>query len=247
MGWKRCRGPLFVIASSLVGAISVLCSQFAKAPDGSLRIGWLSGQIGCVAGAVILPSLSAWLARRSEIDALTQSRLELNSGLDPLVRKLGEMAGATTKLEREPLRAEIMTMVIAAAHTILGKSGLTRSCYFALNPGPPRELRPTSNHGGRPGSPRSTFTQGTPAGNAAIELVETNDYLLWPDIKKKQPPGWDAKRDRDYRSFISVAVVADNVGYGMLTVDSKNPKDFDRLDVDLLRVLAGLLAASLAL
>lgn len=246
MTLTRWRDWAFLIGSVLVAAMSVVCAQFVKAEDGALRVGWLWGQIACVGLAVIIPSVAAWLARRSEINALTQSRLELNSGLDPVVRKLGELSLVTSKRARGPLRAEIMALVIVAAHQVLGSSGVTRSCYFELTSGPPKSLLPTKNHGGRPGSARSSFIEGTDSGDAAIRLVEENDYWLCRDVKKNPPPGWDSSVKRDYRSFMSVAVVAGNVGYGMLTVDSKKRCDFDRGDVDLLRVLAGLLAASLA-
>lgn len=237
---------MLFVGAVLVAVISVVCAQFVKEDNGALRVGWLVGQIACVGLAVIIPSITAQLARRSEINALTQTRLELNSGLDPVVRKLGELSLMTTKQAQEPLRAEIMALVIVAAHQVLGSSGATRSCYFKLTSGPPKKLLPTNHHGGRPGSARSSFAEGTDAGDAAIRLVEENDYWLCRDVKKNPPPGWDSSVKRDYQSFISVAVVADNIGYGMLTVDSRKQHDFDRGDVDLLRVLAGLLAASLA-
>lgn len=63
-------------------------------------------------------------------------------------------------------------------------------------------------------------------------------------MRAEAPPGWSFK-DRDYLSFISVPVVAGYVAYGMLTVDSTEVNDFDRGDVDVIRVLAGLLAAAL--
>ena len=234
----------FIVVSVLAAASSVVCSQFTKDGTGAVREWWLGGQIAAVAIAALTPAISAWRAKRSEVNARTQSRLELNSGLDPVVRKLGELARANGKRAQDPIRAEIMAQVIAAAHQVVGTANATRSCFFELVPGPPKQLRPTSNHRGRPGSTRSVFTEGTVDGDAAIRIIEEDTHWLCGDVRVAPPPGWSS-RDRDYLSFISVPVIAGDIGFGMLTVDSTVANDFDRGDVDLIRVLAGLLAASL--
>lgn len=105
-------------------------------------------------------------------------------------------------------------------------------------------LVPTEHHFGRLGSTRSTFVEGTPDGDAAIGMVERNEHRVCSDVVRNPPPGWNSK-ERDYRSFASVAVVAGDAAYGMLTVDSPEPDGLTEEDVDVLRLLAGLLAASM--
>lgn len=237
--------------SVTAAAGSVVCSQFIKDEHGGIRGWWLAGQVAAALVAVVAPAITAWRARRSEASALEreqqaklQSRVELNSGLDPVVRKLAHLSTAKGKKAQDPIRSEVMALVVAAAHQIVGTANATRSCYFELVAGPPKQLRPTDHHGGRPGSTRSVFTEGHVDGDAAIRIVEDDVYWLCRDVRTEPPPGWSSK-DRDYLSFISVPVIAGNVGYGMLTVDSTEANDFDRGDVDLIKVLAGLLAASL--
>ncbi|WP_187776143.1 GAF domain-containing protein [Antrihabitans cavernicola] len=94
------------------------------------------------------------------------------------------------------------------------------------------------------GSTRSEFVEGTTDGNAAISMVERDDHRLCIDVVTEPPPGWNDKK-RDYRTFVSVPVVAGGVAYGMLTVDALEPGDLDENDANVLRVLAGLLAVAL--
>jgi GAF domain-containing protein len=136
-----------------------------------------------------------------------------------------------------------MALTIAAACQVAGTPQATRSCYFELVPGPPQRLQPTTHRAGRPGSTRSVFVEGTPAGDAAIQIVLNDTHWLCRDVRTEPPPGWSSK-DRDYLSFISVPVIAGDVAYGMLSVDSNETEDFNRGDVDVIRVLASLLAAS---
>ncbi|CAN5229443.1 hypothetical protein BH09ACT8_BH09ACT8_56270 [soil metagenome] len=241
-----------LLGVSLVSAGgAVLCSQFIKNDQGSIRGWWLLGQIVAAAVAVLAPAATAWKAKRAEADAVQreqqarlQSRVELNSGLDPVVRKLAQLSLAKGKRARDLVRSEIMALAIAAAHQVVGTANATRSCFFELVAGPPKQLIPTDHHAGRPGSTRSVFTEGNINGDAAIAIVLNDTHWLCGDVRMEHPPGWSA-RDRDYLSFISVPVIAGDIGYGMLTVDSTAANDFDRGDVDVIRVLAGLLAVSL--
>ena len=90
------------------------------------------------------------------------------------------------------------------------------------------------------------FTEGTQAGDDAIAMVENGGSRLCPNLDTHPPRGWDGK-DRDYKTFISVSVFADTTAYGMLTVDALHPGDLDERDVDLLTLMAGLVAIAMQL
>jgi GAF domain-containing protein len=249
---KYHRWDYTLIGLSLAAAVSsVLCSQFVRDEHGGVHAWWFGGQVAAAVTAVLAPAVTAWRAKRAESDAVQreqqarlQSRVELNSGLDPVVRKLAQLSLAKGKKVQGPIRSEIMALAIAAAHQIVGTTNATRSCFFEMEAGPPKQLKPTDHHAGRPGSMRSIFTEGNADGDAAIAVVLNDTHWLCRDVRTEPPPGWSA-RNRDYLSFISVPVIAGDVAYGMLTVDSTEANDFDRGDVDVIRVLAGLLAASL--
>lgn len=242
---------LLAALTVLAAIVTASLAAFARAADGSVHPWLLFGQIVGVVITAAIPTVSAIRAKRSEVDAVAreaqvriESRVEMNQGLDPVIRKIGELSVAIRKRDKDELRAQVMSLTVAAASQVVCQKPGARACFFELRPGPPASLVPTEHHFGRLGSTRSTFVAGTPDGDAAIEMVEHNDHRLCRDVVSEPPPGWNDKK-RDYRTFISVAVVAGDTAYGMLTVDSPEPGDLVDDDVNVLRVLAGLLASSM--
>ena len=228
-------------------AAAVVCAPFINDPTGAINEWWFGGQIAGALTAVLAPMVSTWRAKRAEsaaaereIAARTQTRVEMNEALDPIVRTLGASAGTDVA----GLRSKVLWLVVKTAAEIIGPDQGTRSCYFDLQAGPPKALVPTEYHAGRIGSTRSNFVEGTVGGDAAIAMVESNGHRLCEDTDKDPPPGWNNKT-RDYKTFISVAVVAENTAYGMLTVDALHPGDLEQRDVDLLTVMAGLVAIAM--
>ena len=67
---------------------------------------------------------------------------------------------------------------------------------------------------------------------------------LCEDIDENPPPGWDTTKQHDYRTFISVSVIAGYTAYGMLTLDALEPGELTTEDKGLLRLMAGVLAAA---
>jgi len=164
----------------------------------------------------------------------------MNQALDPIIRSLA--SGVKTP----GLQERVLWMVVKTAAEIIGPDHGTRSCYFELQAGPPKRLVPTDYHAGRMGNTRSNFVEGTPSGKDAIAMVESNGHLLCKDTRTSPPPGWGMK-ERDYRTFISVAVAVGDTAYGMLTVDALNPGDLEERDVDLLTVMAGLVGIAMTM
>lgn len=240
--WDYLAVPLTLAA----GAAAVYCAYLVKRPPPSNGIygWWLTAQIVATLIAAGLPAYSAFRAKRREsqaaqreIDVRTQTRIEMNQALDPIVRCLAD--GAHTP----GLGGRVLGMVLTQAAELIGPDHETRSCYFALKPGPPKKLVPTRYRHGRMDKPRSTFVAATEDGDDAIALVEANGHRFCKDTSKDPPPGWNNK-EREYRTFISVAVAAADTAYGMITVDALKPGDLEERDVDLLTVMAGLFATA---
>jgi GAF domain-containing protein len=97
-----------------------------------------------------------------------------------------------------------------------------------------------------PGEPTTTFEPGTAAGDAAINMVLAGENLLCENIDTEPPPGWDTSKERDYKTFISVAVAVADTAFGMLTLDALEAGDLTNDDLRMLGLLGSALAAALA-
>jgi GAF domain-containing protein len=167
----------------------------------------------------------------------------MNDSLDPIVRQLGRLATVKSR-DRDAVREQIGPMVLNSAAELVGHDRV-RACWFDLDRGPPRALLPKL-HVGRSDAPNTNFVEGTPEGDAAFEMIETNTNMFYPDVSAEPPPGWRPGEGHDYVTFVSVPVVAGNVAFGMLTVDSLHIGDLGEHHVAMVRLLAGLLADALA-
>lgn len=77
-------------------------------------------------------------------------------------------------------------------------------------------------------------------------MVLDGENRLCVDIDDEPPPGWDATKQRDYKTFISVSVTTMDTAYGMLTLDALEPGTLTKDDLHTLRLMASALAAALA-
>jgi hypothetical protein len=184
-------------------------------------------------------------AEEREVDARVDTRLAMNDALEPVVTLLGNLALEPDPIERDAMKAKAVTLVLTTAAALIGPER-SRACWFRLDAGPPKTLVPTE-HAGRAGSATTTFLEGTPAGEAAIGMVLDDGDLLCEDILESPPQGWDTTKKRDYRTFISVSVIAGDTAYGMLTLDALEPGELTVEDKGLLRLMAGVLAAALSI
>lgn len=181
-------------------------------------------------------------AAEQRVDARSAARRDLSYTLAPILRRIANRAVENPA----SLRDQIPGMVVNAAAELIGPQLTTRSCFYILESGPPKRLV-LDEHAGRPSPPGTQFAAGYPRGDAAIALVEQDDYLLCEDVDNEPPPNWSHDKDTSYKTFISVGVRTRATEWGMLTVDTPTPGDLNDLDVDFLRVLGGLIAAALSI
>jgi DNA-binding response OmpR family regulator len=252
-----------------------LCAAFLKRPSGQEGIyGWvLTGQIACIVLAAAIPAYTTLRSKRREanaaaaaarreksirqreIDATIKARVEVGSALDPIVRSLADGAAdlrnATPQAQtgiRDALRAAVVGLAVQITPQIMGPKGSTRSCYLNFDPGPPKRKLALSRYraGRQDAQARTEFVEGTVHGDYVIKKVTENEADFFPDLDDKAPEGFDVKSVR-YRTFISVPVVAGDTAYGLLTVDALKAGQLSELDLDLMRVMAGLVATAMAM
>lgn len=248
----RAAGRWRWVAPSIVFVVlSPVAAAFTRDADGSTLVFWIAVQALATGLAWFIPQWGQWRAeadRRSaedrEFEARVATFLRMNDALDPIVRLLGEIAVEEDGAERAKLAAQAVPLVLTSASQLIGPDR-ARACWFRLQEGTPTTLVPL-NAVGRAGPASTTFVAGTAAGDAAIAMVLKGEELLCEDIEANPPPGWDASRERDYRTFVAVSVIAADTAYGMLTLDALEPGDLTRDDMRLLRLMAGALAVALS-
>jgi hypothetical protein len=241
-----------VVAALLFVVLSPVTAALARSASGSWFAFLVVAQAVATGVGFLIPQWRQIVASRSEataeereIEVRVETRVAMNDALDPILRLLGNLALEGDEVLRNQMRAQAIPLVLKTAAEFIGPDR-SRACWFKLEPGPPRRLEPT-DFAGRAGSPSTTFVAGTPAGDAAIGMVLADEDRLCEDIETVPPPGWDSTHDRDYRTFISVSVIAGDTAYGMLTLDALEPDTLDVEDMGLLRLMAGVLAVALAM
>jgi GAF domain-containing protein len=247
----RDRSWLWVLLALVFVVLSPVAAEIARASSGPRMALFVTAQVVFTGLAFLIPQARQMIASRSEataeereLEARVETRVAMNDALDPILRLLGNLAREPDEVIRNQLRAQAIPLVLLTAAEFIGPDR-SRACWFRLEPGPPKKLV-APDAAGRAGSASTTFVEGTPAGDAAIGMVLADEDLLCEDILTDPPPGWDAAKERDYRTFISVSVIAGDTAYGMLTLDALEPGDLDADDKGLLRLMAGVLAVALS-
>lgn len=90
----------------------------------------------------------------------------------------------------------------------------------------------------------SQFFEGHGGDQGVWDLIDAGDVELSNDTGTAVPASWDTTKDRRYKSFVSVAVRAEGVAFGMLTANTLETEGFSDSDVASIKVLAHLLAAA---
>lgn len=237
-GWRTAVSLILVLAVPAFGYL-------AQLRPSAEQVRWILAQLIATGLAWWLPYRAQQQAQASEVEVRTATRVGLGDTLDPIVVQLAALATMTTAGERRPQQQKIQTLVLANAAQLIGPER-ARACFFTLveDDGPTR-LDPVEASG-RSGQPKAKFVQGTPDGDAALKMLEEDRFLFVRDVTLSPPPGWRAEERGSYKTFIAVPVSAADVPLGMLTLDALDAGDLDRNDVQMLRLMAGMLATALA-
>jgi hypothetical protein len=162
------------------------------------------------------------------------------------LRCLAPLRGRSKQVEIAAFRASIVSKVCD-----LVRSDAPRAAYFRVGDPyvRPRVMRCGSyiDSRNREDLFTSEFREGVGADQGVWELVDRGDAAFSNDTDTKVPAGWDLSKRRRYKSFVSVAVRADDVAFGMLTANTVEREGFTDSDIASVKVLARLLAAAEAI
>jgi hypothetical protein len=182
-------------------------------------------------------------ARAAALAARAAMRLALEDALDPFVHLVGRLAEAKGA-DKVRLRGEAIQLAVTTIAALAGAERI-RVCFFILDPGPPRLLRP-ERFAGRAGAPTVALAEGTAAGDAALRMISRGSWMLVEDTALERPRfRWDS--EPTYRTLLAGPVATPDTLVGLLTLDALGPGELSQVDLILVRLLADLLAAALCL
>jgi ABC-type amino acid transport substrate-binding protein len=245
--------PVTVSASVTAWLVSVSSGEV----HGAARVPLLAAGAVFTATAAGVPLWQQRRAAQDRADAIAsaqsaraQMRIAMEDALEPLTALLLQLA-LTRGTERTRLRGEAIQLAltsIAQLSVFAGPEELSgprrvRVCLFILNPGPPRQLVPSS-FAGRSGAPTVSFDATTRAGQAMLRILDRGWVLVEDTDTPAVVPWWD--EERKYKTYAAGPVPGtDATPVGLLTVDSLVPGELTGLDLPLLRLIAHLLSLAL--
>lgn len=174
-----------------------------------------------------------------------RTALLINGAMLGTVDKLRELASqdaAGRVLSISGIRQSVVSKVCD-----LVKSDRPRAAYFRVQDLGALErvmTRDCSDSLSRTDEFTSTFIEGESKDSNVWMLIDRGDSDFSANIADTTPVGFDAERRREYASYVSVAVRAGGIPFGMLTANTIETDGFTESDIDAVRVLARLLATA---
>lgn len=184
-------------------------------------------------------------AEQMAADRLAEYKVTTNDMLIPLSLAVTDVLTTTTATTRREARQSLRQMTVGFAAEYIGPER-SRSCFYGLDNDPEsgdRTLRLRAWHG-RNLQPRPRFDPADPVEAQVFTFLDSLDSMLITDVQEVHLLGWTDVSE--YRTFVAVTVCAGETPLGLLTVDSLRPGDLSDEDLDLVRLLAQLLAAGLS-
>jgi hypothetical protein len=244
---------LSVLTAGATFAISLI-------PPGSSLVG-VRILAGCLAVATAIVGYFKFRNERAFKRQQEEERVSLDQALKAESRRTsllinGAMLGTADKLRRlsmldqasKDLEISGFRTSIVSKVCDLVQSEAPRAAYFRVQDLGARsrvmQSGTYSDSRNREDSFTSGFVEGYGGDQGVWDLIDDGDVELSNDTNAAVPESWDATRNRQYRSFVSVAVRADRLAFGMLTANTLEADGFSDSDVASIKVLAHLLAAA---
>lgn len=159
------------------------------------------------------------------------------------LRRISASRGSSAQTEISAFRASIVSKVCD-----LVRSEAPRAAYFRVEDpqARPRVMRCGAYMDSRNRDDlfTSEFREGHGADQGVWTLIDHGDAAWSNDTDTTVPAGWDTRKNRRYKSFVSAAVRADGTAFGMLTANTLERDGFTHSDIASMKVLARLLAAA---
>lgn len=249
---RRILGKVMRFALNITALCAAALVAYAQALDSGLK----SLLFGAVLTSYLWPTMAQYLNYLSD----SRQRKAFVEGMESHVAVMFEQLGDLHKLPRsqrnqiKSAKDLFIAFVLFHAARMVGPEGTRANLYRREVLGGTERLTYVQSAGRGPSKAKAKFRAGTPAGDAALAMIESTDpnkdHILCHDVRSLRQvqgiPGWDSqKRGHGYRSFASVPVLKGSEPVGMLTVDTRDAHALTYDEVRLLRVLGRALGAGL--
>lgn len=198
-------------------------------------------------GVKVAGDIAEHRRRQADLSSRAQTQIAFNDALDPLAEALAELMCASDEAGREKAYGSLLSQALNSIVQVIDVPR-TRASYYEHMPtartGPragKARLKRVGGSAGRSGRARSEFIEGTEAGDYVLKQLVEDEIDFCEDVKKKPRPGMNPKNCK-YRTFISVPSRANDVAYGLVTIDAPRKNTLRRADGDFVRVVATILA-----
>ncbi|MEJ3406072.1 GAF domain-containing protein [Rathayibacter sp. YIM 133350] len=205
-------------------------------------LGWLLILLG-----IVVQVLWGWrvdLTEARNTGDIAKVRVAMKDALKPVLAKVSEMPDMTVENRAAHLKTVADAASWALATLLLRHVDRARAAVYGMD-ADGGALR-VVGYGGR-GEPPGEFLAGRPGADLALQRVKHGDVLVARNRREDPPPGWD-RESAEWLSFVSVPLVSnDGYAYGMLNVDSPEQEQFQDTEVQIVSVVAEILAVAFAL
>lgn len=180
------------------------------------------------------------------ISQVSEYKTLINDSFAPIFQILIVMANLNKRTERVGRLMGLIEAVEVVAQQMTS-SHRPRVSVFEVADGHSEspKLQPMKGTDyGRGDQSKTTFEKNSGEGEELWSRLLDSGFSGCADTENQElrPKGWDSKRKREYRSFMSVSIEADDRLYGMLTINSRDSNAFSEDDRKQLQTLAALIA-----
>lgn len=237
--------PAGVNAAATVGA----AISFALVGDvDDLNVGFLVLGTACTLLSIGLTiAIERWRRanKQGEREEAAQLQIVVTDAIMPLLADVAKMPKRPTSTNQKMLPRVIGNVSPSLKLFLPEAKRLRVVVYTVETKSDGRRRLVVTNAVGRKDSPRF-FAEGDGGrGDAAFRMLSRGESIFVADVNKSALPGKE-RSGSGYRTFISASIVADELAYGMLSVDAPFPGDLDENDVPMVEVVAAILAIAFA-
>lgn len=232
---------------AVVGVVSAVLFVLGGPLEDSVdrrQIVWGAVAAALVVALGVIREWAQWWVDRGQREAAAQLRTAVKDALRPVAAMIAEMQTMTPR-KREAHLQKVATQVVGSTQLLLNQVGGLRTVVYQLTS--PNHLEKIASLG-REEEPAGNFDrhpEGEP--DRAFDALYNNESQLVHDVTKAEPNGGtDHGTDHGYRTYMAVPIVVGDRGFGMLTLDARDPDSFTDTDLKLCEFVAGLLAIAFA-